>query len=294
MEVHQLRYFAKVAELGHFTRAAEACGVSQPSLSQAVARLEADLGTPLFERLGRSVRLTEAGEKFRDRASHILRLLDDARASVTDAPDSGRVVVAAIPTVAPYLLPRALTALAADCPRVQVEVVEETTERAVARTAGGEADVLIAALPLRHPDLHVEPLLTEELLAVLPAAHPLAARPRVTLKELAAERFVLLDEAHCLTDTALAFCARRKAAPEVTARVHQLTTVLELVRLGHGVSLVPAMAAAADPSRHRVYRPIAGPKPTRTVAVGWDTRRYHTAVFARFVQTLRAVARQPG
>jgi LysR family hydrogen peroxide-inducible transcriptional activator len=292
MEVHQLRYFAKVAELGHFTRAAEACGVSQPSLSQAIAKLEADLGQPLFERLGRGVRLTDAGEKFRERANHILRLLDDARASVADAPDAGRVVVAAIPTVAPYLLPRVLTAFAAACPRAEVEVMEETTDRGVARTLAGEADLLVAALPLRHPDLHVEPLLTEELLAVLPAAHPLAAKPRVTLKELAAERFVLLNEAHCLTETALAFCTRRKAAPVVTANMHQLTTVLELVRLGHGVSLVPEMAAATDPSKHRVYRPIAGEKPTRTVAVAWDVRRYHSVVFTRFVDTLRAVTRQ--
>lgn len=294
MELHQLRYFAKVAELGHFTRAAEACGVSQPSLSQAVAKLEADLGTPLFERLGRGVRLTDAGQKFRERANHILRLLDDARASVTDAPDAGRLVVAAIPTVAPYLLPRALTAFAADRPRVEVEVIEETTDRAVARALAGDADLVVAALPLRHDDLRVEPLLTEELLAVLPAAHPLAARPRVTLKELAAERFVLLNEAHCLTGTALEFCARRKAAPVVTARMHQLTTVLELVRLGHGVSLVPAMAAAADPSKHRVYRPVAGEKPTRTLAVGWSVRRHHSAVASRFVETLRAAAKQPG
>lgn len=290
MEMHQLRYFAKVAELGHFTRAAEACGVSQPSLSQAVAKLEADLGTPLFERLGRGVRLTQAGEKLRDRAQHILRLVDDARASVTDTPDAGRVVVAAIPTVAPYLLPQVLIRFADECPAAEVEVIEETTERGIGRTVAGEADLLVAALPLRHDDLHVEPLLTEELLAVLPSAHPLAAKPRVTLKELTAERFVLLNEAHCLTDTALAFCTRRHAAPLVTSRIHQLATVLELVKLGHGVSLVPRMAAAADPSKHRVYRPISGDKPTRTLAVAWNTRRYHSAVFGRFVDALRRSA----
>lgn len=147
MELHQLRYFAKVAEMGHFTRAAAACGVSQPSLSQAVAKLEADLGTPLFERLGRGVRLTEAGEKLRDRATHILRLVDEARSTVTNTPDAGRVVVAAIPTVAPYLLPKVLTAFGAECPQVEVEVIEETTERAVGRTVAGEADLLVAACP---------------------------------------------------------------------------------------------------------------------------------------------------
>jgi LysR family hydrogen peroxide-inducible transcriptional activator len=291
MELHQLRYFAKVAELGHFTRAAGACGVSQPSLSQAVAKLEEELGTRLFERLGRGVRLTEAGEKFRDRAAHIVRLVDEARTAVTANPDDGRLVVAAIPTVAPYLLPKVLTAFAEECPQAELEVIEETTERAVGRTAAGEADLLIAAMPLRHDDLHFEPLFTEELLAVLPAAHPLAVKPRISLKELSAERFMLLNEAHCLTGTTLAFCARRNSSPVVTARMHQLMTVLELVRLGHGVSLIPQMAAAADPSKHRVYRPITGEKPTRTLAVGWSERRYHSPAFGRFLEVLRAAAR---
>ncbi len=290
MELHQLRYFAKVAELGHFTRAAEACGVSQPSISQAIAKLEEEVGKPLFERLGRGVRLTDAGVKLRDRASHIVRLVDEARATLTNAPDAGRVVVAAIPTVAPYLLPQVLTTFANDCPESEVEVIEETTERAVGRVAAGEADLLVAAMPIRHDGLHVEPLLTEELLAVMPAGHPLASKPRVTLKELSAERFVLLNEAHCLTDTALAFCTRRHTAPVVTSRIHQLATVLELVKLGHGVSLIPQMAAATDPSKHRVYRPIAGEKPTRTLALAWSTRRYHSPLFGRFVAALRKTA----
>jgi LysR family hydrogen peroxide-inducible transcriptional activator len=294
MELHQLRYFAKVAELGHFTRAAEACGVSQPSLSQAIAKLEEEVGKPLFERLGRGVRLTEAGEKLRDRASHIVRLVDEARSTLTSAPDAGRVVVAAIPTVAPYLLPKVLAAFAKECPESEVEVIEETTERAIGRTAAGEADLLVAALPVRHDDLHVEPLLTEELLAVLPAGHALAAKPRVTLKELSAERFVLLNEAHCLTETALAFCTRRHASPVVTSRIHQLATVLELVKVGHGVSLIPQMAAAADPSKHRVYRPIAGEKPTRTLAMAWSTRRYHSPLFGRFIEALRRSAGATG
>lgn len=287
MEVHQLRYFVKVAELGHFTRAAEACHVSQPSLSQAVAKLERELGQPLFERLGRSVRLTDAGRAFRGRADHILALLDDAKASVTDDPDAGRVVVAAIPTVAPYLLPPVLTAFEQECPHAQVEVVEETTEEIARRAAHGEIDVAVLAVPGPPAGLHVEPLFTEDLLAVLPAGHPLAGKAKVTMKELSAERFVLLNEAHCLTGTALSFCTRRGVGPVVTARMHQLTTVLELVRLGHGVSLIPQMAARADASPGRVYRPIAGEKPTRTLAVGWNTHRYQTKLMKRFVGLLR-------
>jgi len=287
MEIHQLRYFVKVAELCQFTRAAKACHVSQPSLSQAIAKLERDLGQPLFERLGRTVRLTDAGRAFRARATHILALLDDARASVADDPDAGRVTVAAIPTVAPYLLPTALTAFARECPQAQVEVVEETTDRILTLAAHGEIDLAVMATPVSQPGWHVEPLVTEDLLAVLPAGHPLAAKAKVTMKELSAERFVLLNEAHCLTGATLSFCTRRGVGPVMTARMHQLTTVLELVRLGHGVSLVPAMAARADTSPGRVYRPIAGEKPTRTLAVVWNTHRYQTLLAKRFVQVLR-------
>jgi LysR family hydrogen peroxide-inducible transcriptional activator len=287
MEVHQLRYFAKVAELGHFTHAAEACHVSQPSLSQAVAKLERELGRPLFERLGRTVRLTDAGRQFQVRVAQILAQLDDAKASVADRPDAGRLVVAAIPTIAPYLLPPVLTAFGRDCPHAQVEVVEEPTDQLVARAARGEIDLAVLAMPVTRDGLTVEPLFSEDLLAVLPAGHPLAAKPKVTIKELAAERFVLLNEAHCLTGTALGFCTRRGVVPVVTAQMHQLTTVLELVRLGHGVSLVPEMAARADGNAGRVYRPIAGAKPTRTVAVGWNPHRYQTKLMKRFVVALR-------
>ena len=162
MEIHQLRYFAKVAEIGNFTRAAEACFVSQPSLSQQIAKLEEELGQPLFERLGRGVRLTEAGQKLLGRASQILLLLDEAKAAVADEPDAGRLVVAAIPTIAPYFLPAVLTRFAEECPRARIEVAEETTGRLLEMMAHGDVDLAIMALPLRGENLHVEPLFSEE------------------------------------------------------------------------------------------------------------------------------------
>ena len=287
MEVHQLRYFAKVAELGHFTRAAEACHVSQPSLSQAIAKLERELGQPLFVRLGRTVKLTDAGRALKTRAEQILSLLDDAKASAADDPDGGRLVVAAIPTVAPYFLPPVLTAFAEECPRAQVEVVEETTANILKLAADGGIDLAVLAAPVVTDVLQVEPLFAEDLLAVLPAAHPLARKRAVSMRDLSAERFVLLNEAHCLTGASLNFCARRNVSPLVTAHMHQLTTVLELVRLGHGVSLIPAMAARADTSKGRVYRPISGDKPTRTVAMAWHPQRFHGRLFERFAAVLR-------
>ena len=287
MEMHQLRYFASVAELNSFTRAAEACEVSQPSLSQQIANLEKELGQLLFERLGRGIRLTEAGRVLRDRVGQILRLVDDAKASVSEAADAGRLVVGAIPTVAPYFLPPLLTQFASDYPRGQVEVVEETTANIVRLLGAGDIDLALVAQPVQGEHLLVESLFLEELLVVLPAGHRLTDKRKLTLADLATEPFVLLNEAHCLTGNTLSFCTQHALAPIVTARIQQLTTVQELVRLKHGISLVPELAARADNSPGRVYRSLSGDKPTRTIAVAWNTMRYQTNIFRGFLKTLR-------
>jgi len=284
--MHQLRYFAKVADLGNVTRAAEACFVSQPSLSQQIAKLERELGQPLFERLGRGVRLTEAGKVFKRYSDQILSLTEDARTRVADDPDSGRLTLAAIPTIAPYYLPGVLTRFSRACPRAHIEIVEETTANILRLIAEGDVDLAIVALPLQAEYLHTKALFTEELIAVLPTGHALARRARVSLKDLVTEPFVVLNEAHCLTATTLSFCARHSASPLVTAKSHQLLTVLELVRLGQGVSLVPAMAVPRGRDDGREYRPITGDRPTRTVALAWNRMRYQTQLFKRFVEFL--------
>jgi LysR family transcriptional regulator, hydrogen peroxide-inducible genes activator len=288
MEMHQLRYFAKVAELGNVTRAAEACFVSQPSLSQQLTKLERELGQPLFERLGRGVRLTEAGRLFKIYCDQILSLTEDARTRVADDPDSGRIVLAAIPTIAPYFLPDILTRFARTAPRARIEIVEDTTAHIVRQLADGDVEMAIVALPVVGDHVETRPLFTEELVAVLPSTHPLAKKTKLTLKDLAAEPFVLLNEAHCLTGTAMSFCARHALSPLVTSRSHQLLTVLELVRLGQGVSLIPAMAVPRGADEGRVYRPLAGDTPTRTIAVAWNRMRYQTQLFKRFLQFLES------
>jgi len=288
--MHQLRYFAKVADLGNVTRAAEACHVSQPSLSQQISKLERELGQPLFERLGRGVRLTEAGKMFKRYSDQILSLTEDARTRVSDDPDSGRITLAAIPTIAPYYLPGVLSRFAKECPRARVEIVEETTGNILRLLAEGDIDLAILALPIQAEHVHTKTLFTEELLAVLPSGHPLARRPRVGLKDLVLEPFVVLNEAHCLTGATMSFCARHSASPLVTAKSHQLLTVLELVRLGQGVSLVPAMAVPRGRDDGREYRSLTGEKPTRTVALAWNRMRYQTQIFKRFVEFISTPA----
>lgn len=284
MEMHQLRYVVAVARTKNFSRAAEQCHVSQPSLSQQIAKLERELGQPLLERLGRGVRLTEAGRLFRRYADQILSLTEDACTRVADTPDSGRIVLAVIPTIAPYFLPAVLTRFAKECPKAQVEIVEDTTGNILRLLAEGDADLAILALPVQADHVHTKTLFTEELLAVLPSRHPLAKKPKLSLKDLATEPFVVLNETHCLTRNTMSFCDRHAASPLITAKSHQLLTVLELVRLGLGVSLIPAMAVPKGRDEGRKYRSLGGDKPSRTIALAWNRMHYQTQLFKRFVQ----------
>ncbi len=291
IELQQLRYFAALARLGNFTRAAEACHVSQPTLSQQIGKLEAELGQSLFDRLGRGVILTDAGRALRDRVEQALALLEDAKQSVTADSKTNRLVVAAIPTVAPYFLPQILVRFIANHPTARIEVREHTTEECLARLADGEIDLAVLALPVRNDHLATETLFTEELLVAMPADHPLAKKPSLRMKHLSEEPFVLLHEAHCLSGQTIGFCGQHALAPLITARLHQLGTVLELVRLGQGISLVPSMAARQDRDPGRVYRSLTGNKPTRTLATAWSKLRFHSPLFHAFREGLIAAAK---
>ena len=213
MELHQLRYFCAVAETGSFSRAAEQSHVSQPSLSQQILKLEDELGARLFDRLGRSVRLTDLGNAFLPRARTVLRDLEAARGDVAERKEalSGAVVVGVIPTVAPYLLPGLLAAYSRKYPQVEVSVVEEITPILLDRLRAGGIDVAVLALPVRGHEFETFALLTERFFAALPRKHKFARRTSVSLKELRAEPFLLLRDGHCFRDNAIAACGRARS-----------------------------------------------------------------------------------
>lgn len=290
MEIQQLRMFLKVAEHGSFTKAARECGVSQPAISQQVARLESGLGRPLFERQGRQVALTEAGELLRRRALQIVSLVEDTARLLCDDGETGKVVVSAIPTVAPYLMPGLLDAFHEEHPRARVEVNEEVTEVILRRCAMGEIDVGVLAMPTSRGYLRFESLFEEELLLVTSADHELVGRDRVDLDDLRELPFVLLDEAHCLSDDIRGFCRRRLFQPVTTGRVSQLATVQELVAQDFGVSLIPEMAVPADPPGRLRFRPLDGEKPTRTITACWNPDRYQSRLMLSFLETLKGYA----
>lgn len=286
MEIDQLRYFLQVARRASFTRAAEDLLISQPALSRSIQKLEEELGQPVFERKARSVSLTDAGTLLQARAQQVLTILEDTRAEITDDGCSGRVRVGAIPTIAPYFLPEVLRQFADRFPQASVIVQEQTTDLLLKSCTQGEIDLAIVALPVPVRYLEVEELFQEELLLVVPPGHPLADKPQIRLNDVKPFPFVLLDEAHCLSDNIVSFCRQRAFQPVAVERTSQLTMVQELVSLSHGVSLIPAMTRDVDQSDRRIYRSFTGQKPMRTIAVVWNPYRFQSRLIQAFRDSL--------
>jgi LysR family hydrogen peroxide-inducible transcriptional activator len=291
MELEQLRHFLKVAERGNFTRAAEEIGLSQPALSRSIARLEEELGQPVLERRTRQTVLTDAGTALARTAKRVLAMLDDVKAEIADDGQTGRVRVGAIPTIAPFFLPGLIRAFRADHALASVVVQEDTTEKLVAKLHDGEIDLAVMARPLTERYLSVEDLFDEELLLVMSAESALTDKAAITLEEIEPLPFVLLGEAHCLSDNILHFCRHNAFNPVSVERTSQLATVQELVALGHGVSLIPAMAQRLDTSDRRVYRSLQGLRPTRHIVMAWNPYRFRSRLVEAFVDVLRTHVR---
>lgn len=244
MEFHQLRYFCAVANEGNFTRAAEEQHVAQPSLSQQILKLEAELGAKLFDRFARSARLTQFGRAFLPKAEAILRQAGDARAEIREmsGAERGEVIIGAIPTIAPYLLPRVLSRFARHHPAIAIRVVEEVTPLLLDRLHNGRVDMALLALPVPGVDLISEELIREPFFAVVPLRHRLASRRVLGLQEIKSEPFLLLKEGHCFRDSTIQACRRSRMQPNVVFESGQFSSILAMVSAGMGVSVVPAMA----------------------------------------------------
>jgi LysR family hydrogen peroxide-inducible transcriptional activator len=266
MELHQLRYFCAVADSASFSRAAEKCHVSQPSLSQQILKLESELGGRLFDRLGRSVRLTELGAAFLPRARSVLHELATAKDEVSERlqSETGPVIIGAIPTVAPYWLPPRLASFSRKFPKIHLTIAEEITPVLLDRLRAGSVDLAILALPIRGHEFDAHPLFTERLYAALPKKHKLARRPSLQLADLRPDPFLFLRDGHCFRETAVAACDRARLDPRVVFESGHLFSLLAMVGAGMGVSLVPQMAV--DKSKPCRFVRLTDTQATRTIA----------------------------
>jgi LysR family hydrogen peroxide-inducible transcriptional activator len=290
LNLHLLEQFVALARTKNFTRAAEELHLSQSALSRAIQKLEEQLGQPLFERKPREAVLTDHGELLLERAQQILKLMEDIFSELSEAGRRGRIRLGAIPTIAPYLLPSLLSSFAKAHPDISVIVQEDTTENLIKRCSHGEIDLAILALPIIAKYLEVEPLFDEELLLVVPLGHPLAAAKTVAIDAVESYPFVMLSEAHCLSDNIATFCRRKSVQPVTVERTSQLTTLQELVTLNHGVSIVPEMARKTDTSDRRLYRSFSGEKPMRTVAMMWNSYRFQSKAVKTMMEHVRLLS----
>ncbi|MCX6593890.1 MAG: LysR family transcriptional regulator [Acidobacteria bacterium] len=287
MELHQIRYFLAVVKAGSFVAAAEQEGVAQPSLSQQIKKLESSLGVPLFDRLGRSVKLTAYGQAFMPEAEAVLRQLRRARRAI-DAllpEDCGSLTVGVIPTVLPYAIAAPLAAFRAANPAVTVTLRELTTDVLVNSLRNGEVDVAVLALPIRHPEVVCSELYREPLMVALASHHPLAAAPELELSRLQSEPMLLLREGHCLRQDVLSACSQARARFENLQESDNLVSIFAMVAHGFGISLVPERTA-----QHAAGCTLVPIKPRHFRRIGYAQAAGHAAlpVQKHLIRFLRA------
>ena len=292
----QLRAFVAVAEHLHFRDAAAAIGMSQPALSGAVSALEATLGVTLVERTTRKVLLSPAGERLAVRARAVLESVGAlmAEAEAVRAPFTGALRLGVIPTVAPYLLPTVLRLVRDRYPDLDLQVHEEQTAGLLDGLSTGRLDLLLIAVPAGLPGILELPLFAEDFVLVTPHGHPLGGRtdiPREALREL---DLLLLDEGHCLRDQALDICrdAGRADAP-VTATAAGLSTLVQLVAGGLGVTLLPHIAVKVEADRDDQLRTgrFAAPAPTRRIGLAMRAGAVRGTEYEELAAALREALR---
>ncbi len=287
MQTHQLRYFCAVARTGSFTRAAQQEHLAQPSLSQQVRKLEDELGSRLFDRLGRTVRLTQFGEAFLPRAEAILRQMADATAEMQEmaGAERGKLVIGSIPTIAPYFLPPYLASFAHKFPGIQVSVVEEVTNELLDRLHKGNIDLALLALPVPAANCLCQELFRERLYLVVPKGHRLASQREDHLKQVENDPFLILKEGHCFRENTLSVCGRTRLHPNVVFESGQFVTILAMVAAGTGVSLVPEMAIERREGCR--FIPLADEGAYRRIGIVQLKQHFRGRIHRAFLEHLR-------
>jgi LysR family hydrogen peroxide-inducible transcriptional activator len=290
IKLKDLRYLVAVADTGHFGQAAERCFISQPTLSAQLKKLEEYLGVQLIERQSRGATLTQAGAQIVARARLILSASDEVVtiAQTYRDPLSGRLRVAMIPTVGPYVLPQVAPAVHKQMPRLDLLLFEYQTAAILEKLQAGDIDVGVLALPVDHEGLATRRLYDEDFNVALPANHRLAKQATIRLADLENESLLLLDEGHCLRDQALEVCGRISIHERQDFRATSLETLRQMVAAGAGVTLMPELASrgAYGNARGVAIRPLVRPTPHRQIGAVWRKSSARLAAIQAFCDIL--------
>jgi DNA-binding transcriptional LysR family regulator len=281
LDLRQLEYFRTAARREHMTRAAEELGIAQSALSKTIARLEDDLGVPLFDRQGRRIRLNQFGRAFLERVDRALAQLEDGRREVADLAglEHGQVALAATTL---RWVPELLHAFRARYPHVRFRLIQAETAAMRQQLARGESDLCLASLPLDGPGVQAVPVLTEEILLAVPATHRLAERGRIQLGEVADEPFISLKPGYDLRELTDQVCRQAGFAPHIVCEVDEPAAIRGLVRAGLGVAFLPAASWRIVGEPDPVPLHIEAPTCQRILQLAWRDGRYLSAAARQF------------
>jgi LysR family hydrogen peroxide-inducible transcriptional activator len=293
--LRQLRYLSALAKHGHFGRAAEACAITQPALSMQIRDLERTLGVAVVERRPGEVLLTDVGREIARRGEDVLTasrdLVDFARHR--GGLLTGRLMLGVIPSLAPYLLPRILPPLQTRFPELRLELRETQTRQLVEDIKSGELDAAMLALPVGEPDIDTIVLFEDLFLLAVPSGDPRQETARVAAEDIDQSRLILLEDGHCLRDQALAFCATaaRSRAGNATGTAFgasSLTTVMQMVANGYGVTLIPQIAADVEQRDDRVkFLRLQNPQPGRSIGLAFRRTSPRKADFSALGEVVK-------
>ncbi|MGK2926365.1 MAG: LysR substrate-binding domain-containing protein [Lysobacterales bacterium] len=293
MNLRALQYFVKLADLRHFSKAAEACFVSQPTLSTQIKKLEEELGVQLVERSPKMIMLTPVGEEIAARARLVLRDVEQIRtlARRSSNPAEGVLRLGLFPTLAPYYLPHVVPGIRRLYPSLRLQLAEEKTEEILRMLRHGLLDAALLALPVAREGMEVEILFEEPFVLALPGDHALVERPAVTMADLEGAELLLLEEGHCLRDHALEVCALADAHERVDFHATSMETLRQMVAADVGITLMPLLAVRPPIAEtdNVVIRHFAPPAPTRTIAMVWRS----SSALSTFLRELSECLRLP-
>lgn len=293
MNLRALQYFVKLADLRHFSKAAEACFVSQPTLSTQIKKLEDELGVQLVERSPKNIMLTPVGEEIADRARLVLSDIDQIRAVARRSgnPADGVLRLGLFPTLAPYFLPHVVPGIRARYPNLTLQLAEEKTETILSMLRQGGLDAGVLALPINDDGLAMERLFAEPFVVALPGEHPLAERESIAMSDLEHTELLLLEEGHCLREHALEVCALAGAHERVDFHATSMETLRQMVGAGVGLTLMPLLAVKPPiaATENVAIRPFEDPVPKRTLALVWRGSSALSGFFSELAENLKAL-----